>query len=465
MKTYRIIRTIFFFTLLVVLPGFTLKACSQAPKEATKPVQLTWWRVYDDYDAVSPSIDAFRRLHPNVTVNYRRLRFEEYEDELLNALAEDRGPDIVSLHNTWIGKYQSKLLPLPASLSLPFTFVTGSIKKETVTELRKVATLSLRALREQFLDTVADDVVRLETVQEGQPPQERIFGLPLSVDTLVLYYNRDLLNAAAIPQPARVWSEFQEQVKRLTKITNGKILQSGAGIGTAKNIPRAVDLLSLLMMQNGAVMTDERGNITFDRIPSSLTDRQVAPGEEALAFYTDFANPTKEVYTWDASLPDAFDMFVEGRLAYFFGYSYNLPLIRARSPKLRLGIARIPQIEQNPEVNYANYWVEAVSKKTTHPQEAWGLVQFLAEEAQVKDYLPRAQRPPALRSLVASFIENPDLSIFAQQLLTAKSWYRGMNAGAAENIFSDMIEGAVKGEEELQRALQLAANRVQQTLR
>ena len=465
MYSHRIFRAILSLALLLTLSGFTLKACTRAPVEATKPVTLNWWRVFDDTDTVAPAIDAFKKLHPNITVNYRRLRFEEYEEELVNALAEDSGPDILSLHNTWITKYQQKLLPSPASLTLPFTFIKGSIKKEVVTELRKVPVLSPQAVRNQYLDVVGNDVIRPEIVTPNEPPQEKIIALPLSVDTLALYYNRDLLNASGIPEPARVWSALQEQVKRLTKTQSSAILQAGVALGTSVNVPRATDILSLLMMQNGAEMTDDRGFATFDRIPAHLNDRQVAPADEALAFYTDFANPAKEVYTWNATLPDALELFIQGRLAYFFGYSYHLPLIRARAPKLRFGVTRMPQIEENPEVNFANYWVEAVTKKTKNPNEAWGFLQFLAEEKQVREYLTRAGRPPALRALIPEWSEDANLGIFTQQLLTAKSWYRGLNPAGAERIINEMIDTVARGEEEIPRVIQRAVSRINQTIR
>ena len=82
-----------------------------APPGASKPVTLTYWRVLDDGDAFDQIIQGYRALHPNVSINYRKLRLDEYERELVNALAEDRGPDIISLHNTWVRSYQAKLLP------------------------------------------------------------------------------------------------------------------------------------------------------------------------------------------------------------------------------------------------------------------------------------------------------------------------------------------------------------------
>ena len=66
----------------------------------------------------------------------------------------------------------------------------------------------MRELRETFVDTaVADSVIN-----------NKIFGLPLSFDSLLLYYNRDLLNVADIPTPPLTWSEFSEAVTRLTKL-------------------------------------------------------------------------------------------------------------------------------------------------------------------------------------------------------------------------------------------------------
>ncbi|MDO8581365.1 MAG: extracellular solute-binding protein, partial [bacterium] len=462
MPTTRLFRHILSLTLLLILSGFTLKACTQPPKEAMKPITLTWWRVFDDTGAVQPSIDAFRRDHPTITVNVRRLRFEEYEDELLNALAEDRGPDIISLHNTWIGKYKSKLTPMPASTTLPYQFLTGTIKKEVMTELRTTPSISLRRLRENFLDVVADDVIQPDFGVSGQPPKEQVFGLPLSVDTLVLYYNRDLLNAAGIPEAARTWSELQEHVRKLTKLDKEKILQSGIALGASANIPRSTDILSLLMMQNGAEMADEQGFATFDRIPPGFTDRNVPPGEEALSFFTDFANPTKEVYTWNKTLPDALEFFASGRLGYFLGYSYQLPLIRSRAPKLKFGITKVPQIESTPEINFANYWVESVSKKSTQANAAWAFIQFMTGADQVRNYLTAAKRPPALRALIPEFSEDPDLSAFANQLLTTKSWYKGVNAPGAERILGTLIDSVASGDAEPLKALQFSVGQINQ---
>lgn len=447
--------------------GGACRLISGDVQQAAKPITLKYWRAFDDSDTFDDIIAAYRASHPNVQIEYRKLRPEEYERELLNAFAEDRGPDIFTVHNTWIKGYQTKLLPLPPQVTVAQRELQGTIKKEAVTVLRTKPSLTLRALRNDYVDAVYADVV-IPTPDEKKPEEvtDRIYGLPLFLDSLVLYYNRDLLNAAKIAQPPRTWTEFQQAVKRLTRLDNrGNIIQAGAAIGTGKNVERAWDVLSLLMMQNGSRMTDESGFAAFHTLPRELAGRPSPPGEEALIFYTDFANQGKEVYTWNTSMPSSFESFVGGKAAMFMGYSYHLPLIRARAPKVNLGIAAAPQIEGNPEINFANYWVEGVSRKTKNLNEAWDFVQFAASAEQAKKYLAKAKHPAALRSLISAELEDEDLSIFANQTLTASSWYHGKDANSAERAFIDMIESVVSGALPPKEAIKFTAEKINQTIR
>jgi len=443
--------------------GFGCKIADQATKEAMKPVELNYWRVWDGPDAFEEIIANYKALHPYVTINYRKLRYSEYEKELLEALAEDKGPDILSLHNTWMKKYQTKLAPLPAELSMVYQTSKGTIKKEVVSEIRKTKSLSLKDLKNNFVDAVYGDVV----LKDGEKNAEKIFGLPLALDSLALYYNKDLLNNASIAEPPVFWNrEFQQMVKKLTKQDEkGQIIQAGVAMGGSTNIERYSDILSVLMMQNGAVMADQNGNVTFDKIPSALQGQNYSPGLEALRFYTDFSNPAKEVYSWTSNLNNSLSMFISGKLAMMFGYAYHMPTIKSQAPKLNFSVAKLPQIEGNiSNVNFTNYWVEAVSNKSQHINEAWDFVQFATKAEQAKSYLEKTEKPAALRALVDQQIESSEISAFAEQVLTAKSWYHGEDPNAAEAVISDMIDSINKGESDIEEAISLGAKRVQQTM-
>ncbi len=448
------------FSLIFITAGFECKKQIEV-----EPIELNYWRVWDNSSDFDELIKSYQAIHPHIKINYKKLRFEEYEDELLNALAEDRGPDIFSIHSSWVKKYQNKTLPMPATVTIPYQYTKGTVKPEVVTELRTTKTLSLLNMKNNFVDVVYDDVVMEES--DSKTALEKIYALPLYVDTMVLYYNRDLLNNAGVPQPPDSWSELQEAVKRITKIDqNDNIIQAGASVGTSDNIPRSVDLLSLLMMQNGTQMTDESGRYaTFHQVPKGQKDRSYNPGIEALNFYTSFTNIASEVYTWNEQMPDALETFIQGKSAMFFGYNYHLPTIKSQATKFNWSTARMPQIIGNPEINYANYWVETVSKRTEYSDEAWDFLIFISKAENVTKYLDKTKRPTALRSLYSQQLEDIELNVFASQVLTAKTWFHGTKPTAMELAFKDMIDSMVQGAAEDKDAINLAAQRVNQTLR
>lgn len=452
---------------VLLVTGLGCKGTSREVQQRTQPITLKYWRVFDGDDAFGELFSAYQKLHPNIGVDYRRFRYEEYEKEILNALAEGRGPDIISLHNTWMRRWQPRLLPVPPVLSVPFREVQGSIKKEVVTVIRELPGMSIKQLANDYVDAVSEDVV-IPTEQDDPraPLIPKIYGLPLFLDTMVVFYNRDILNRAGIAQPATDWRTFQDQVKKITKLDEvGAVIQSGAALGTADNVERSVDILALLMMQNGTPMTDQNGTVTFDKYPPELAGRPYPPGAEALIFYTDFANPEKEVYTWNDKMPSSLAAFANGQTAFFFGYSYHLPQIRLANPKLNFGVSGFPQIEGNKPINYANYWVETVSNKTQYPNEAWDLVQFITQAENAQKFLATTRRPTALRALVNGQLEDLDLSVFASQVPTAKSWYHGIDADATEKAFAEMIRQMLAGEADPKKIVELGATKVNQTIK
>jgi ABC-type glycerol-3-phosphate transport system substrate-binding protein len=255
-------------------------------------------------------------------------------------------------------------------------------------------------------------------------------------------------------------------VKAVTRFDGiGTIIQSGAAIGAADNVDRSPDILQLLMMQNGAAMTDADGVASFDEYPPELVGRPLPPGAEALVFYTDFANPEKEVYSWNDKMPNSLDAFVSGKTAYFFGYAYHLPVIRQLNRNLNFGIAPMPQIAGNPDVNIANYWIETVSNKTAHPDEAWEFVQFVTNAQNAPTYLNATNKPTARRGLVSSQLEDLDMSVFASQVPSARSWYHGTDAPAMEEAFRTMIRQYLSGDDEdPANVVRIGATKVNQTI-
>ncbi|MCH7492347.1 hypothetical protein IID19_02005, partial [Patescibacteria group bacterium] len=213
------------------------------------------------------------------------------------------------------------------------------------------------------------------------------------------------------------------------------------------------------MLQNGTTMTAGK-TITFQR-PSS-GDSSYFPGQIALQFYTDFALPRKSVYTWNDQMPNALDHFAEGKLGFFFGYRFNEPEIQSKSRGVDYDIAAVPQVNTSQAVNFSNYWVYTVAGKTSNANEAWNFLQYASQPKRIQPYLTSTNQTSVLRALLNEQLADPATSVFAQQALTAKSWYQGRNPEEAENIFGEMIEAVLNETDTVASAINTAAQKIQQ---
>lgn len=422
--------------------------CGNANVELT-PITLKVWRVWDEEDTLKDVISAYKKSHPNVEFEYRKLRFEEYRDELLSAWAKGEGPDIFSIPNSWVGGYLEFMAPLPQVLEIPKIEIRTVLgfKKEKQKVLEQTKTYTIDDLRDAFVPAVVDDVVFYD--ENGQ---RRIYGLPYSIDNLALYYNRDMLNQANIPLPPTTWSELLVQIPKLVKESSqGELTQSAIALGTTNNIQRYVDILSLLMIQDGANMghIDEKNQFrtTLSDSVKDSDGNKFSPGSHALLFYTDLANASKQAYTWNEEMPDSFEAFTQGQLAYFLGYSYHLPQITDAAPRLNFDVAPLPQVSLNQEANFANYWVESVYNNSDNINYAWDFLYFATQKEQVVDYVNATVRPSALREVIKLQIDqDEEIAPFVNQALTSRSWYHGKDYFKVEEAFTQMIDGVLHNE-------------------
>lgn len=465
-------RAVAAISILALVGAGCTKAPSPDAQKASLPISLEMWGVIDDINTYQPVIDQYRKAHPNVQINYRRLRLEEYEQKMLEGFADDRGPDIFLIHNDWTGKYLPKIAPMPKTVNIGYVTVSGSFGSDRTWRLQQDPTISLKDYKTQYADVVAQDTIRKinqAPPTPNAPPdfQEKIVGVPVSVDTLAMYYNKDLLNAAGILEPATDWIDFQGQTEKLIKLNQDQINfdQSAVALGTANNIPRAADILTALMVQNGARMTNERGFPTFQQMPDELSRvREEAPVFSALAYYTDFANPNKATYTWNAAQPTALDAFIQGKTAYYFGYAYDMPLIKAQGPKMNLGVSKLPQVSETARRNIANYWFWTVAKKSKNTDAAWSFLTYLSKPEASKLVLDVMKRPAARKALLAPQLEDESIGAFASQVLTSSSWYRGNDPRSVDQAFGQLINDALDPKIDINTSMRNAVARIGQTI-
>lgn len=417
---------------LLLITGLGCKGLSTDQQQAVRPVTLEYWTVYDDVDVLQKLINAYTAERPYLTVKLKQVRPDELYPRLLEALAEDKGPDIISIRNRSVYGLQNKLAPMPSSMRDATQFVKKSTLGEEiiVTPLVRPG-LTVPQLEREYVRAVKNDVVI----------DNNIYGLPLSLDTMGIFYNKDLLDRAGVPEPPKNWDEFKDIVVKLTKRDkNDKILQAGTALGTGNNVPGFDDLLYMVFKQAGVDFVGRDNRPLFNRIPANVGNGENTPAMVALDFYTSFANPDQETYSWNKNMENALNSFSKGSVAFFFGYSYHYPAIKAMAPQLNMGV--IPMLQLNPEepVNVANYWVQAVTAKSKNIERAWALVDYLTHSAATKEYLDATNRPTALRTYIAGQREKTELAPFVSQVLNADSWYHGKDYDTATQALNSMVE-------------------------
>jgi raffinose/stachyose/melibiose transport system substrate-binding protein len=176
--TNRILRS---GTMLAGAVAVMLGALSAAKAE---DVTLTVW----DWKSGDPTTTAyydkvkadFEAAHPGVTVKYVMQPHDQYYTLLGTAIAASKGPDVVLVHG-------------------------GSQAKERIAALTKLD------------DKVADIKARVAGWDEFAGPDGSVYAVPISIQGLAVYYNKDLYKKAGLDpeKTPKTWAELKEVCEKL----------------------------------------------------------------------------------------------------------------------------------------------------------------------------------------------------------------------------------------------------------
>ena len=397
-----------FFILLIGLAGFLFWRSRQSPS-SSEIVEIRYWGLWEPASVMGGVIEEFEKLHPNIKISYEQQSIIDYRQRLQSALASGEGPDIFRFHNTWLPMFVNDLDPVPPAV----------------------------------MDAATFEATFYPTAKESLRYNANYYGIPLMVDTLSLFYNKDIFATAQVVVP-KTWDEFRQVANILTvKDETGRIQVAGAAMGVPSNVDHWSDILGLMMLQNGVKMDE----------PYDET------AEQALQFFMVFS---KDDRIWDETLPSSTLAFAGSKLAMYFGPSWRIINIREMNPDLNFGVALVPQLPQSSAegepIAWATYWAEGVSTKSVYKQEAWEFIKYLAERETLERVYQAGSQTHYIGALyprldMASLLgDDPLLGPFIEQAFYAQSWYlcsRTFDNGINNTIikyFEDAVNKALRGE-------------------
>src|SRR3989338_6876067 len=294
-----------------------------------------------DSGAMSPIFEEFNKTNTTFSVQYVQKSSDTFDQDLLEALSEGKGPDLIFLPEDLAFHYANKIFPFPYQ-----NYSLASFKT------------TFAGAGEVFLT------------------KRGILALPIGIDPLVMYYNRSMLDANGVIYPPA----FLDELEKLASV-----LQS----------------------------------------------------------YTDFANPNKEVYSWNKSFPESSVAFSKEDLALYFGFGRELKSLVNRNPNQNFSASPIPQIRNSTsKLTGARVMGVAVLFSSKNLNTAFVAANFMVSTDFASKFASAALMAPARRDLLA--VKPPDAfsPVFFSSALFGRSWLDPSRKDT-DDIFRRMVDGVL----------------------
>ena len=302
-------------------------------------------------DALSKKwIPEFQTAHPGVRVKVTAIPFAgvvAYDAKLLSALSSGAGPDLWDMGDWHYKVFMDNKFLAPLD---PTIFGYASAR--------------------DMIDAYVPGTTSIFE-RDGN-----LYGLFSEYNTLALFYNLDMFNAAGVaPLSADTpvsWRMIADMAKKLTKRDSaGKLTQIGYRFGFFANFrsPQwyAQDFYAL-MRQYG------QPDLTVDGKPAVTTK----PVTDAFKLMYDFTWSDK---VYDPSFPaNWFADLPQGRVAMLLAGTWFVPAMIPHNPNVHFGVAPHPVVDPGNRSTYHNVeWSWGWSINANKPQAAQRLAQqFLA---------------------------------------------------------------------------------------
>lgn len=196
--------------------------------------------------------------------------------------------------------------------------------------------------------------------------REKTWGVPMFTDLGVLFYRKDLLARHGL-QPPRTLEELEAQARRIAEAEGigGYLWQAVPSEGLVCNAMEAI---------HGA-----GGRVLDDHGKPDLDSPETLKAVTWLAGLPGAASPRQVRSAWEETGRMA---FVNGEAAFLRNWPYVWAIAQGPSSpvKDKVGVAPMPGFAGHPSSPTLGGWNLMMAAQTTHPREAWQLIDFLTSE-------------------------------------------------------------------------------------
>jgi len=349
------------YLLLLLLLTACATTATQAPQTPTETagaagsgVTLVLWHGWSGAarQTLGRLVELFNRRHTDGQVVLQPVPLATFEGDLRGALASGSGPHIVLLPNTWLGSLATKdvLLPLDDLLS--------------ASEQKAVEPVALGGAR-----------------AGGTDGKQRLYGWPVSVDTLALYY--DKRNFLTPP------------------IDTAALLQNAHGLGAPDATPPRWGLALNLSVENTIGYLYAAGGQIFDEDGKVVLGSTGRAGAERWLSWLAQLKDDKQLLARAESSIEVDRELKDGHVLMTFDWAHQLGFYRSLWGE-NLGVAPLPLLSatSQPPAAYVRGDVLAINSRASaaERESALAFLRFLSG-AEAQRALLLSDLQPALADL------------------------------------------------------------------
>ncbi|TAH67257.1 MAG: ABC transporter substrate-binding protein [Anaerolineaceae bacterium] len=277
----------------------------------------------------------------------------------------------------------------------------------------------------------------LSTVKDAEG---RIYGLPHNSNSLLMFYNKDMLEDAGYTEAPKTWAELEEVAAKVTTSDT-----YGFSIAAAANETTTFHFYPWLYSTEETI--------------SSL-DSEGAIG--ALEFLTNMLNNgymSKEVINWGNG--DVKEAFAAGKVAMMINGTWQVPSLREADLGFEWGVAEIPIDKQlATTIGGEDFGIGAGTK---HKEEAFEFLAYMMNAQNNADFCEAGGKIPVRKDameLKEVWSTDPIISVFAESLDYAIA--RGPHAEwpSISKAIQEAVHASFLGEKTPEVAMKEAADKV-----
>jgi ABC-type glycerol-3-phosphate transport system substrate-binding protein len=338
-------------------------------------------------------------------VQYFYVPIERFESTLINALADGGGPDLVLISHEQIVELRRRLVPT------------------------SYEQLPARTFQDRYVDGA-----QIFARPDG------IYALPVAMDPLMLYWNREQLTNQNFLTPPATWEALQSEYfdDLISRDFNRSINEAVVAMGEVRNVRNAVGIMSALLLQSGTAGVREQNGAYRITLNTGLDGRGF-PVRSALDFYTRFSNPASRYYSWNRSLPLDRSEFVAEDLAFYFGFVSEAREITQLNPNLVFDVAEIPQAGSNAtRRTYARFYGLGMLRTTDNPAFAAAVMNEFTGQAASDLIAGEVGHIPVYRASIAAGSDGMYTRVAYQSAPIARAWL-SPGVTATRSILDDVV--------------------------